>query len=303
MSNGGIFRYGMPNGRSFGCSSDRSFDLSSDQRSNHGLGDHASRHSFRRSALAVLLTLGSTIAGYAAPVRAESPDSAPADVLATIDRLETAANNRDLTNLMDLYASNFEHDDGFNRRDLRSAIVEFWDRYETLNYEVELLDWEATGTGYITETEITITGRTTGDRPYQLESALRSRQTFVNDRLVQQTTLEEASTLSAGQAPPTVRIQLPDGVAPGDRFEFDAIVLEPLGDNFLLGGVLEEPVNLASDRDPAFIELQPLNAGGLFKIGTAPAESRDLWISGAIVRKDGITIVTQRLPVSSAAAR
>jgi hypothetical protein len=299
MSNGGIFRYGMPNGRSSGCSSDRSFDHSFNRSSDY----HSGRNSFRSSALAVLLTIGSTIAGYAAPVRAESPDSAPEEVLATNDRLETAANSRDLTNLMDLYASNFEHDDGFNRRDLRSAIVEFWDRYETLNYEVELLDWEATGTGYITETEITITGRTTGDRPYQLASAMRSRQTFVNDRLVQQTTLEEASTLSAGEAPPTVRIQLPDGVAPGDRFEFDAIVLEPLGDNFLLGGVLEESVDLAIDRDPAFIELQPLNAGGLFKIGTAPAESRDLWISGAIVRKDGITIVTQRLPVSSAATR
>ncbi len=220
-----------------------------------------------------------------------------------IERLETAANDRDLTNLMDLYASNFEHDDGFNRRDLRSAIVEFWDRYETLNYGVELLDWEATETGYTTETEITITGRTAGDRPYQLESAMRSRQTFINDRLVRQATLEEASTLSAGDDPPTVRIQLPDGVAPGDRFEFDAIVLEPLGDNFLLGGVLEESVDLAIDRDPAFIELEPLNAGGLFKIGTAPAESSDLWISGAIVRKDGITIVTQRLPVSSSAAR
>lgn len=282
MSNGGIFQPGMPNA---------------------GRDSRGSRNSGRSFAIAALLTIGSAIAGYAAPVRAESPESAPQEVLATIERLETAANDRDLASLMDVYASNFEHDDGFDRRELRSAISQFWNRYATLSYEIELLDWEATATGYTTETEITMMGQTTGDRPYQLESVMRSRQTFASNRLVQQTTLEEASTLSAGAAPPTVRIQLPDGVAPGDRFEFDAIVLEPLGDNFLLGGVLEESVDLAIDRDPAFIELQPLNAGGLFKIGTAPSESSDLWISGAIVRKDGITIVTQRLPVSFIAAR
>lgn len=296
MSNGGIFRHGMTN---FGRDSERDSGYTSNYPWVSSLGSD----SLRNSVLAMLLTIGGAIAGYAAPAQAESPASAPEDLITAIDRLETAANNRNLTDLIDLYASNFEHDDGFNRRDLRNAIAEFWNRYATLNYQVELIDWEATGTGYTTETEITITGRTLGDQPYQLQSVMRSRQTLVNNRLVRQTTLEEASTLSTGQAPPTVRVQLPDGVAPGDRFEFDAIVLEPLGDTFLLGGVLEESVDLAVDRDPAFIELQPLSAGGLFKIGTAPAERRDLWISGAIVRKDGITIITQRLPVSTAATR
>ncbi|TAF57539.1 MAG: nuclear transport factor 2 family protein, partial [Oscillatoriales cyanobacterium] len=208
--------------------------------------------------MALILTIGGTIAGYVAPVQAESPASAPEDLIQTIDRLETAANDRNLEGLMDLYASNFEHDDGLNRRDLRNAITEFWNRYSTLNYDIELIDWEETATGYTTETEITITGQTAGDQPYRLQSVLRSRQTLAHNRLVHQTTLEEASTLSSGQSPPTVRVQLPEGVAPGDRFEFDAIVLEPLGNTFLLGGVLEEAVDVALDRDPAFIELQPL---------------------------------------------
>lgn len=308
MSNGGIFRHGMPK---VGCDSEPNVGGNSGRDSGRDsagkvtqAGSGSWGHSaFRNSMMALILTIGGTIAGYVAPVQAESPASAPEDLIQTIDRLETAANDRNLEGLMDLYASNFEHDDGLNRRDLRNAITEFWNRYSTLNYDIELIDWEETATGYTTETEITITGQTAGDQPYRLQSVLRSRQTLAHNRLVHQTTLEEASTLSSGQSPPTVRVQLPEGVAPGDRFEFDAIVLEPLGNTFLLGGVLEEAVDVALDRDPAFIELQPLSAGGLFKIGTAPTENGDLWISGAIVRKDGITIVTQRLPVSLAATR
>ena len=253
--------------------------------------------------LAAMLTISSAIVSIASPAQAASPESAPGDIVETIERLETASNVRDLAAVIDLYSPNFQHEDGLNRRELRSVIAQFWNRYETLTYDIELLSWEATPTGYTTETEVTITGQTADDRPYQLESVLRSRQTFVNNRLVEQTTLEEASTLSAGSAPPNVRIQLPDGVAPGERFEFDAIVLEPLGDNFLLGGALEESVAQAVGRDATFIELEPLSAGGLFKTGTAPNEADDLWISGAIVRKDGITIVTQRLPVALAVTR
>ena len=300
MSNGGIFRYERPE---FGQNSGKNSGYYSDKNSNKNSGARLGWNSVQSQMLVAMLTIGSAIGGYAIPARAASPESAPEAVIETIDRLEAAANDRDLDAVIDVYASNFVHDDGFNRRELGSAIAQFWNRYDTLTYNIELLDWEATDTGYTTETEVTIAGQTADDRPYQLESVMRSRQTFVNDRLVHQTTLEEVSTLSAGSAPPTVRIQLPDGVAPGDRFGFDAIVLEPLGDNFLLGGALEESVDLAIDRDPTFIELQPLSAGGLFKTGTVPNEVNDLWISGAIVRKDGITIVTQRLPVSPTVTR
>jgi len=308
MSNCGIFRcewsnIGQNSGSHLGQHPDRNLgqhsELDSERRSEPYLG----RSAFQNRILAAMLMIGSAIIGSVNPVQAASPESAPEAVIEAIAQLEAASNGRDLAAVIDTYATNFRHNDGFDRRALRSAIAQFWNRYETLTYNIELLDWEATATGYTTETEVTITGQTADDRPYQLESVLRSRQTFVNDRLVRQTTLEEASTLSTGSAPPTVRIQLPDGVAPGDRFEFDAIVLEPLGDNFLLGGVLEESVEQAIDHDATFIELEPLSAGGLFKAGTAPDEARDLWISGAIVRKDGITIVTQRLPVSSPATR
>jgi len=227
-----------------------------------------------------------------------SVDSAPTDVLDAIDRLESAANDRDLASLMDVYDRRFTHADGFDRAALREATEQFWARYETLTYDVELLAWEETATGYVTETEVTISGITNESRPFQIESALRSRQTFNGDRIVSQTTLEEASVLTAGSAPPTVRVQLPDRAAPGERFEFDAIVLEPLGSDFLLGGALEERIDGRPDPGASAIALQPLSAGGLFKTGTASAEGEDLWISGAIVRKDGITIVTQRLPIA-----
>ncbi|MGD1903351.1 MAG: nuclear transport factor 2 family protein [Geitlerinemataceae cyanobacterium] len=228
--------------------------------------------------------------------RADSPDSAPPEVLAAIERLARAANNRDLPALMDAYDSRFAHDDGFDRAALREATEDFWARYETLTYDIELLGWEATPNGYVTETEVTIAGTTDELRAFQLQSALRSRQTFSGDRIVRQTTLEEVSVLTAGSGAPDVRVQIPDGVAPSERFDFDAIVVEPLGDSFLLGGALDETVDGLPALGASTIELRPLMAGGLFKTGTAP--DNDLWLSGALVREDGITIVTHRLPVA-----
>ncbi|MEL6322279.1 MAG: nuclear transport factor 2 family protein, partial [Cyanobacteria bacterium J06626_14] len=49
--------------------------------------------------------------------------------------------------------------------------------------------------------------------------------------------------------------------------------------------------------NPAVITLDLLSAGGLFKVGVAPAEVGDRWISAVVVRDDGITALTRRLQV------
>jgi hypothetical protein len=74
-------------------------------------------------------------------------------------------------------------------------------------------------------------------------------------------------------------------------------VAEPLGDRVLLGTALEEPVSPDGYLTPATLDLTLLPAGGLFKVGQAPATPESRWVSAIIIREDGITEVTQRLQV------
>jgi len=246
------------------------------------------------------IALHLAIISLAAPGHAAVTDStndAPAAVQTVLTQLDRAANGQDLDELMALYDPQFRHADGLTRSQVQATIADLWALYPNLTYDVELVDWQALENGYETETIVTLRGTRQADRNYTLTSTIRSRQTYINGLLASQTVLAERSTTQAGDQPPTVEVRLPETVRPGASFDFDAIVQEPLGDDFLLGGAIDEPVSSDGYTNPATIELEPLSAGGLFKTGTAPTEPGDLWVSGVIVRQNGITMTTQRLTV------
>lgn len=86
-------------------------------------------------------------------------------------------------------------------------------------------------------------------------------------------------------------------MAVGEKFEFDVIVDEPLGDNPLLGLALEEPITMQSYLNQPELKLELLPAGGLFKVGTAGTKPTGEWISAILVQDGGMTIISQRLNV------
>jgi len=91
-------------------------------------------------------------------------------------------------------------------------------------------------------------------------------------------------------------MNLPQQVRVGQQYSFDAIVQEPLGDDYLVGAAIEEPIQADKYFNPTPVELELLPAGGLFKVGRAQIPA-NRWISAVLVRGEGLTIVTQRLPV------
>jgi len=60
-------------------------------------------------------------------------------------------------------------------------------------------------------------------------------------------------------------MNLPQQVRVGQQYSFDAIVQEPLGDDYLVGAAIEEPIQADKYFNPT-PELE-LPAGGLFKVG------------------------------------
>jgi hypothetical protein len=94
-----------------------------------------------------------------------------------------------------------------------------------------------------------------------------------------------------------VKLNLPEQVTTGQSFSFDAIVQEPQGNDLLLGPAVEEPVKFNGLIKPTTLDLELLSAGGIFKMGRAPATATNRWISAVLVRQDGMTMITQRLRV------
>lgn len=253
-----------------------------------------------------LLTVGLT-AGWSSDAKAESPETAPPQLKDTLTQIDAAANRRDIQGVLQFYGANFKNSDGLTRASMEQALTQLWKRYPQLSYRTELQDWKTEGNRIVAETVTYITGNQTGDsKGMKLESSLRSRQRFDNQKIVQQEILAERSQVTLGANPPTVEVKLPEQVRVGQPFNFDVIVKEPLGDNLLLGAAVEEAIKPDSYTKPTDFELELLPAGGIFKLGKAPTSKQDHWLSAVLIRGDGMTMITQRLPVvdnSSSPAR
>lgn len=231
--------------------------------------------------------------------QAAPPETAPADLVSLLEQIEAAATAKDAEAVMQNYSPAFENDDGFTYETLAPALETLWEQYSDLSYRVELQSWELTDNGYIAETVTYISGtQITNGQPTQLESVIRSEQTFVEGKITAQKTLSERNQLTSGDMPPTVSVILPEQVEPGESYDFDAIVQEPLGNRYLLGAAIEEGTTATDFFTGRPIELELLAAGGLFKIGEAPTSADSRWVSALLVREDGVTVVTRRLRVN-----
>lgn len=242
--------------------------------------------------VATLLSLGIT------PAQAAGPETAPDVLKSTLEQIEQAASRQAIDQVLGFYSPDYTNSDGLDRASFQDALTELWSTAPSLTYEIELLSWDTQDNGYVAETLTTISGvKQTGGRPMEMESKTRSRQYFVNNQIVSQEIIAEQTTLKSGANPPAVKVNLPEKVEVGQGFNFDAIVQEPLGSDLLLGTVLEQPISSTQFSALPNLELELLQAGGLFKVGQAPSSPEDRWISAVLIRGDGMTIVTQRLQV------
>ncbi len=243
-----------------------------------------------------LLALSLTALGNRAA--AQTPANAPQQLKNVLARIDTAANQRNVNAVMQFYGQNFTHSDGLTRQSMAQALTQLWQRYPQLKYQTQLQSWKPEGKAIVAETVTNITGAQMQDsRNLVLNATITSRQWYENNQIIRQEILSERSLLKAGNQPPTVDLKLPQQVKPGQQYNFDAIVQEPLGEDYLLGAAIEEPIKPENYLNPKRVDLELLSAGGLFKLGRAPAQADDRWISAVLIRGDGMTMVTQRLHV------
>jgi hypothetical protein len=245
-----------------------------------------------------LLTLFLTALGNRA--QAETAQSAPAQLKNLLVQIDAAANNHDLKTVMRFYSQNFTNSDGLTRSSIAQALTQLWQRYPQLKYQTQLQSWKPEGNTLVAQTVTNITNtQSANSKNTVFNSTIQSQQRVEGQKILRQDILSERSQLSAGAKPPTVDVKLPTQVTIGQHYNFDAIVQQPLGDDYLLGAAIEEPVQAEKYLKPSPVQLQLLEAGGLFKMGQAPVKPGSLWVSGVLIGSGGMTVVTQRLQVVS----
>jgi ketosteroid isomerase-like protein len=230
--------------------------------------------------------------------QAASPETAPPELKNLLSEIDAAANRQDIDAVMNFYSASLTHADGLSYETLKESLTNLWQRYPELTYQTQLVSWETEGNGIVAETVTNITGtEAMKDRTLNLTATLRSRQRYENQKIVEQEILSEETKLNTGSSSPTLDLKLPEQIKAGQQFTFDAIVTEPLGESLLMGAAVEEAIKPDNYLKPATVELEPLPAGGIFKVGRAPTTPSDRWLSAIVVHKDGISMVTKRLNI------
>ena len=248
------------------------------------------------SLISSLLVIG--LSSLSQSVQAGQPTDAPATLTNLLTQIDNAANQGNINSLMQFYSPKFTHGDGLNRKSMEQALTGLWKRYPQLRYTTNIESWKSEGNTIIAETVTNISGLpASGNNNFTLQSTIKSRQKITGARIVRQDILSERTQLTAGSKPPQVEIKLPLQVKVNEKYSFDAIVQEPVGEDFLLGKAIEEPIQSSKFLNPTIVNLEFLNAGGLFKIGRVPSTPGPQWISAVIRRGEDMTIITQRLQV------
>ncbi|MBW4505871.1 MAG: nuclear transport factor 2 family protein [Scytonematopsis contorta HA4267-MV1] len=245
--------------------------------------------------LLFFLTLGLSTGWKCA--QASTPQTAPSQVQNMLSQIDAAASKGDVKGVMQFYSSNFTHGDGLSRQTMEKALTAFWNRYPNLRYNTQLQSWKAEGNNIVVETVTNITAPPNNKNNLALNATIRSRQRVAGTQIVRQEIISERTQISSGSKPPQIEVRLPEQVKVGQQYSFDAIVQEPLGEDYLLGTALEEPVQPDKFLRPTPVNLELLSSGGLFKVGRAPNNPGSQWVSAVIMRGEGMTMITQRIQV------
>jgi hypothetical protein len=221
----------------------------------------------------------------------------PAAVSNLLNQVDQSANNKQLAALNSSFAPNYTVD-GLNRAAWERGVKKLWQRYPNLRYRTIIKSWRPEGASTSVETLTTIAGsQTQNNQLSRLNSQLLSRQKIVGGKITQQQILSENTVITSGNKPPTVELNIPKQLKVNELYSIDAIVVEPLIDDVVMGKVVEQPVSASGYAKSAEYSLDVLATGGLFKKAKAPSKPGEYWMSAVLVRQGGMTTVTQRVRV------
>ncbi len=249
--------------------------------------------------LLLIVSLSLTTTTKFNPVLAQSKDI-PQQIIDVVPQLDFAFNNRDEDLIKKYISANFTNEDGLNYQTLNESLRQMWSRYQDLEYTTTIESWRRESNQLVATTTTSITGSyQINQQKFTLNSIIKSEQFFADNQLVKQNILQEKNEITSGEKPPVVRVNIPQTVRPGQEFDLDVILEEPVGSDLVLGAALEEKIDSSLYMKPSSIELEALSAGGIFKRVKLSEANQDHWYSFIVIRNGGIRMITQRVNVNN----
>jgi hypothetical protein len=229
------------------------------------------------------------------PIYAQS-NNIPRELLDVVTKIDLAGNNQDLTLIEANISPNFTNEDGLDYNSYISSLKKTWEKYDNLKYTTSIESWKREGNQLVATTITNIEGTyEISGKKLTINSQIKAEQYFTNNQLVKQKILTEKTEVTGGENPPKVTINLPEKVRPGQEFDFDVILQEPIGSDLILGAAIEDKINPELYLNPSTFELDTLSAGGIFKRVKMPVTPEDKWYSVILIRADGLRMITQRV--------
>ncbi|HIK36660.1 MAG: nuclear transport factor 2 family protein [Geminocystis sp.] len=234
----------------------------------------------------------------AAPVRAQDNTKIPPHLSKLVSLIDEAANERNIEKIKGLLSPQFAGQDGLNRDLFLQALANLWQKYPGMQYRTTIKNFTEKEGKYVVETVTNIDGKYEEEgREFKIKSEITSRQYFENGLFAKQEILKEKTEITSGNNPPQIVVRLPERVRPGQEFDFDVILQEPLAGDIVLAGVSESIVSPSLHLQPPSIELNSISSGGIFKRVNIPTPSSDHLYSAILIRDGGIRIISLRLKV------
>ena len=109
--------------------------------------------------------------------------------------------------------------------------------------------------------------------------------------------VDEESILNSQNSPLIVKIESPNKVLTGEKYEINLIIEKPLDNSLTASGMIvlknENNKNISND----IFGIKPNQSGGLFKYIQAPLKPGSQTISAIITHPDGIYLITKKIKV------
>ncbi|MBL1209576.1 nuclear transport factor 2 family protein [Geminocystis sp. GBBB08] len=222
----------------------------------------------------------------------------PKELLEVVTKIDLAANNQDLKLIEQNISPKFTTEDGLNYENFTSSLKNLWSKYKDLKYTTKIESWKQNQDQLVATTITNIQGSyDINGKKFTLNSEIKSEQYFLNNQLIKQKILTEKNEVTSGEKPPIATVNLPQKARPGQEFDFDVILQDPIGSYSVLGGVLENKIDSSLYLKPSTLELDTLSAGGIFKRVKLPMTPEDHWYSVILINTDGMRMITQRVNV------
>ena len=203
-------------------------------------------------------------------------------------QLEQGLNNKNLFSLKNLFIEK-----SFNKLEKQ---------YENLTKNYKEIEWSINPKDNYKDNnylDIRITSnRYIGSLKYYLDSRQTIKlETNNNNKIIDYKIVNAESILRSDDNNLKIKINSPQKVLTGERYDFDLIIEEPMDNSFITGEMIALKNSSSNKQLSIPFKMKPKLSGGLFKSITAPLQSGSQIISAIIVHQKGIFTVTKTIEV------